>query len=50
LGYAYALTRRDAEAEAAFETALALRPDYVKAAVNLRLLREGSLASASARP
>jgi protein O-mannosyl-transferase len=50
LGYAYALARRETEAEAAFETALVLRPDYVKAAVNLRLLREGALASENARP
>jgi len=48
LGYVYALARRDTEAEAAFEMALALRPDYVKAAVNLRLLREGALTSGNA--
>jgi hypothetical protein len=50
LGYACALEGRTEEAEAAFRRALALRPEYVKAAVNLRLLREGRLTPASPRP
>ena len=43
LGYAYALSCRDGEAEAAFLEALRIDPSDVKAAVNLRLLREGAL-------
>jgi len=43
LGYALALAGRAAEAEAAFRAALALDPNDVAAAVNLRLLREGAL-------
>ncbi len=46
LGYALALDHRDEEADQAFRTALRLDPSYVKAAVNLRLLREGALTSA----
>ena len=46
LGYAYALAGRTADAEAAFRRALALDPGHVRAAVNLRLLREGTLAAA----
>ena len=43
LGYAYALSGRTADAEAAFRRALALDPGHVRAAVNLRLLHEGTL-------
>jgi len=43
LGYALALADRNDEADAAFRTALSLDPGYVRAAVNLRLLREGAL-------
>lgn len=50
LGYAYALASRDAEAEAAFTYALALDPADVRAAVNLRLLREGALKGAERHP
>jgi len=48
LGYALALASRTDEAEAAFLGALALDPADIRAAVNLRLLREG--APAPARP
>lgn len=43
LGYALALVHRDEEAESAFRKALVLDQGYVRAAVNLRLLREGAL-------
>jgi hypothetical protein len=43
LGFALALEQRNDEAETAFRTALSIDPNYVKAAVNLRLLREGAL-------
>jgi hypothetical protein len=43
LGYALALASRNDEAEAAFLGALAIDPADVRAAVNLRLLREGAL-------
>jgi tetratricopeptide (TPR) repeat protein len=43
LGYALALIDRVDEADAAFRRALSLDPGYVRAAVNLRLLREGAL-------
>jgi hypothetical protein len=43
LGYALALAHREEEAETAFRKALSLDPGYVRAAVNLRLLREGAL-------
>jgi hypothetical protein len=41
LGYALALEGRNQEADAAFSHAIDLDPNYVKAKVNLRLLREG---------
>jgi hypothetical protein len=41
LGFALALEGRNEEADAAFVRAIALDPGYVKAKVNLRLLREG---------
>jgi len=47
LGYAYALSGRRADAEAAFRRALAMNPSDVRAAVNLRLLLQGGL---QARP
>jgi len=50
LGYALALASRDDEAEAALLAALAIDPNDVCAAVNLRLLREGALAPARPRP
>jgi Flp pilus assembly protein TadD len=43
LGYALALEHRDADADAAFRQALSLDPSYVRAAVNLKLLRDGAL-------
>ncbi len=43
LGYALALAHRDEEAETAFRKALSLDQGYVRAAVNLRLLREGAI-------
>lgn len=43
LGYALALKHRDTEADAAFVRALELDPGYVRAAVNLKLLRAGAL-------
>jgi hypothetical protein len=43
LGYALAVVDRDDEADAAFRRALSLDPGYVRAAVNLRLLREGAI-------
>jgi hypothetical protein len=43
LGYALALEHRDDEADTAFRQALSLDPSYVRAAVNLRLLRDGAL-------
>ena len=43
LGYAYALASKNDAAEAAFRRALALDPRDVRAAANLRLLREGAL-------
>jgi len=49
LGYALALASRDAAAEAAFLGALALDPADIRAAVNLRLLREGALAGGRPR-
>jgi hypothetical protein len=50
LGYALALASRNDEAEAAFIGALALDPNDVRAAVDLRLLREGALARDRPRP
>jgi len=50
LGYAYAVAARDEEAEAALRRALAIDPGDVRAAVNLRLLREGALAGAERHP
>jgi tetratricopeptide (TPR) repeat protein len=44
LGYAYALAGRRVEAEAQFRRALALDPQYTRAAINLMLLKDGSLA------
>jgi len=41
LGFALAARCRTAEAEAALERALELDPAQLRAAVNLRLLREG---------
>jgi hypothetical protein len=41
LGYALAVEDRTEEADAAFVRAIELDPSYVKAKVNLRLLREG---------
>jgi hypothetical protein len=49
LGYALALASRTDEAEAAFLGALALDPADVRAAINLRLLREGALVPARPR-
>ena len=43
LGYALALEGRNDEADIAFSRALELDPAYVKAKINLRLLREGRL-------
>lgn len=43
LGYALALAGRTEEAEQAFEVALELQPGDWKTAVNLKLLRQGSL-------
>lgn len=43
LGYAYALASRDREAEEAFLAALAIDGADVRAAVNLKLLRQGAL-------
>ena len=42
LGFALAARCRTAEAEAELSRALELAPDYLRAAVNLRLLREGA--------
>ena len=42
LGFALAARCRTAEAEAELSRALDLAPDYLRAAVNLRLLREGA--------
>jgi tetratricopeptide (TPR) repeat protein len=42
LGFALSGRCRTAEAEAAIRRALTLDPGYLRAAVNLRLLREGS--------
>jgi Flp pilus assembly protein TadD len=50
LGYAYALAARNDDAEEALRRAMALDPTDVRAAVNLRLLREGALASAERHP
>lgn len=44
LGYAYALAGRRDDAESAFRRALSLDPSDVRAAVNLKLLLEGTLA------
>lgn len=43
LGYALAVAHRDEEADAALVKALELDPEYVRAAVNLKLLRQGAL-------
>jgi protein O-mannosyl-transferase len=43
LGYAYALAGRRADAESALRRALSLDPSDVRAAVNLKLLLDGSL-------
>lgn len=43
LGYALALAGQPAEAEAEFRRALALDPKYTRAAINLMLLKDGSL-------
>ena len=43
LGFALTLNHRDEEADAAFREALRLDPAYVRAAVNLKLLRAGAL-------
>lgn len=43
LGYAYVLADRPAEAESEFRRALAIDPLYTRAAVNLVLLRSGTL-------
>ncbi len=45
LGFALARCGRGAEAEAALSEAIALDPGYLRAGVNLRLLREGLLVS-----
>jgi tetratricopeptide (TPR) repeat protein len=50
LGYAYALAARDGDAEEALRRALELDPTDVRAAVNLRLLREGALAGGAPHP
>jgi hypothetical protein len=50
LGYACALASRNVDAEAALRRALALDPADVRAAVNLRLLREGALTREAHRP
>jgi len=50
LGYAYGLVHRDAEAERALRRALEIDPDYVRAAVNLKLLRAGALTDAPKKP
>jgi hypothetical protein len=50
LGYAYALEKRDGDAAAALRRALEIDPGYVRAAVNLRLLREGALGGGTVRP
>ncbi len=50
LGYAYALTSRNDAAEAALRRALAIDPQDVRAAANLRLLREGALTHPPRRP
>jgi len=50
LGYAYAVQARHADAEKAFVRALEIDPGDVRAAVNLRLLREGALMSRSSPP
>ena len=50
LGYAYALQARNVDAEKAFQRALELNPHDVRAAVNLRLLREGALLSRPPHP
>jgi len=50
LGYAYAQASRSNDAAAALRRALALDPQNVRAAVNLRLLREGALTRAARRP
>lgn len=50
LGHALALACRAEEAESAFARALALDPENVRAAGNLRLLREGALQPASCAP
>jgi tetratricopeptide (TPR) repeat protein len=42
LGFALAARCRSQDAEASLERALALDPAYLRAAVNLRLLREGA--------
>lgn len=43
LGYAYVLAGRNADAESSFGRALSVAPGDVRAAANLRLLREGAL-------
>ncbi len=48
LGFALAARCRVADADRAFSTALALDPEYVRAAVNLALLREGEPLAADA--
>jgi protein O-mannosyl-transferase len=50
LGYAYALASQDDAAEAALRRALALDPQDVRAAANLRLLREGALSHPPRHP
>ena len=43
LGMAYAFVCRDAEALREFERAVRLQPGYIRARINLRLLRAGAL-------
>ena len=43
LGMAYALACRDAEALREFERAVRLQPGYIRARINLKLLRAGAL-------
>ena len=50
LGYAYALASQNDAAEAALRRALALDPQDVRAAANLRLLREGALSQPPRHP
>ncbi len=50
LGMAYAIACRDADALREFERAIRLQPGYIRARVNLNLLREGALFPDRASP